>query len=211
MNDVPEWVATDLPWEHRKRLWAEKYPKHSEIEDRALDVARPDGDVRDIERWRREFADRTDMLARIRSAPRYSPRERRTQIQRAIKALVAASKVLDDLPGIFRRTLGEALTISIAKAKRLAKDMPVPRSGGPQDPDLHVKRYAAEYAFDLLNDYGHLPTLTNDGAYMVLAGLLFEAATGRDEVSIMRQCREYVSWLREESGDPNAFRSRIRA
>jgi hypothetical protein len=65
--------------------------------------------------------------------------------------------------------------------------------------------------FDLLNDYGRLATQTTNGNYFTSASIMFEAVTGRDNVSIAHQCRKHITRMREEIDDPNAFRVRGRS
>ena len=63
------------------------------------------------------------------------------------------------------------------------------------------KQIAAEQAFDLLNDRGgRTPTLTKDGQYLELAGLLFEIATERESAGEMgRACARVISNLRKDT------------
>ena len=79
---------------------------------------------------------------------------------------------------------------------------------GPQDPARHIKALAAEYAFDLLNDHMRPAPQSTSGEYFILASILFEAATGRENLSAARQCREHVEQMRKEIGRPEAFRVR---
>jgi hypothetical protein len=63
------------------------------------------------------------------------------------------------------------------------------------------KQVAAEQAFDLLTDWGHRkPSLTKDGEYLELAGMLFNIATGRKSAGEMgRACAQVIRNLRKET------------
>jgi hypothetical protein len=200
-------------WKDRKQRWALAYRKIAKqiekdsIEDRALDVAEPPGPADQIEKWRNEFLWCVTKLRRIRSSTQYSPRKIRELLKRAAIALKQATQALDKLPPGYVRASTRAVVASAAKkARNLEDDIRVLRKGGPQDPDLHLKLPAAEYAFDLLNDYMRTPTQSAKGSYFMLASILFEAATGRENISVARQCREHIQMMREELDDPDAFR-----
>jgi len=206
-------------WDDRKRRWVAAYPKVAKeienIEDRALDVVQPPGPADEIEKWRKEFVGCVASLKSARSARFYSAKESRDLLKRAAEALEKALRALDQLPPGYvcahRSPIGitrEAVASAAKRARELEDSVIVGPSGGPQDRDHHVKVLAADYAFDLLNDHMRPATQSTDGDYFHLASILFEAATGREEVSIIRQCREHVARMREELGDPDAFQAR---
>ena len=196
-------------WKDRKRRWAETYPAEREdIEDRALDEAQPPGPPDQIERWLKDFSDYVKQLKHIRTIRTHSPAKKRELLLRAATLLTAATKVLDKLGRYYiPRPTRDAVAAEAQKLRRRAKRVYVLKSGGSPDPDHLVKVFAAEYAFDLLNDYQRRATQTTEGRYFTLASILFEAATGRVGVSIDRQCREYIAELRMQ---PNASGQRKR-
>ena len=107
---------------------------------------------------------------------------------RAATLLTAATKVLDKLGRYYiPRPTRDAVAAEAQKLRRRAKRV---KSGGSPDPDHLVKVFAAEYAFDLLNDYQRRATQTTEGRYFTLASILFEAATGRVGVSPTLPARE---------------------
>jgi hypothetical protein len=180
----------------------------SEITQRAIHVAKP----RRVppmtwERWLHEFDAHVAWLKRHRSKPPLSPAEKRERLKQAASALAKAESLLRAfLPSY--RDLREAVNRARETAKGYASRVKVPRSGGPRDRYTHIKEYVANYAFDLLNDYGRTAPLTTGGAYFELASIMFEAVTRREGASIVTQCRAQVARMRKELGDPAAFRVR---
>jgi hypothetical protein len=91
-------------------------------------------------------------------------------------------------------------------SEKLAGRMVVERSGGAKRDreNAERQRIAADYAFDLLNDYGGpSPTQAAGGTYFALASLLFEIATGQEDKDLSRACRDHVKAL-ERDGFPDA-------
>lgn len=67
-----------------------------------------------------------------------------------------------------------------------SQQLKVPRSGGRPD---YRKQTAAEFAL-VIAHYGRKhPTLTTGGPFLELASILYEAATGKRNVDLDRQCR----------------------
>jgi hypothetical protein len=82
--------------------------------------------------------------------------------------------------------LGKLEYIAI-NLEQQSQQLKVPRSGGRTD---YRKQTAAEFALVLLAHYGRKhPTLTTGGPFLELASILYEAATGKRNVDLDRQCR----------------------
>jgi hypothetical protein len=138
----------------------------------------------------------------------------RRQLRRLATVLGTARSTINHLPARWRRELEpDGLLRELDRVRRtsdaLAGKMVVRRSGG--SPARRVvaaqKREAAECAFDLLNDWGPWgPKLTKGGAYVELAGLLFQLATGRSE-DMERACTDCLKDL-ERGGYPDAAERR---
>jgi hypothetical protein len=201
-------------WEDRKRRWAAVYPLVAKgiadsFEGRALELVQPPGPADKLEKWREQFLSYAEMLKRERSVAQYSSAERKKLLGKAADALEEALAKLNELPpGYGNAPTRGAIASEAARLRGFEAATRVARSGGPQDPDQHLKILAADYAFDLLNDYVEAPTQSNDGKYFNLASLLFEAATDRADVSIARQCKAHIERLRGEVGSDDAFRVR---
>jgi hypothetical protein len=180
----------------------------SKITRRAIHVAKP---LRvppgTWERWLQAFDGHVAWLKRQRSKPPLSPTEKRKRLQQAASALAKAESLLRAFLPSYRE-LHDAVNGASETAKRYASRVNVRRSGNPRDPDHHIKTFAAQIAFDLLNDYGCVPTQTTNGDYFTLASLLFEAVTRRDNVSIAHHCRQHITRMRAEIGNGNAFQVR---
>jgi hypothetical protein len=166
-----------------------------ELARHALEVAKLGSDHDST--WCREFARYVNRLKRARLDPSRSPAEIREAFQRVSAALVAATRAVKDLPpGYWRPPLLAELEIATRHAKWVLGNLHVSLSGGRHDPDLHIKKLAAEYVFELLTKHGRTPTQSNDGSYYSVASLLFEAATGRRHVSIAHQCRYFAGFAK---------------
>jgi hypothetical protein len=167
--------------------------------DRVLALAEP---RQYRERWPGEAIDALRMLAKrefVLDIPG-------TMRDRLFKAAVALAALRGKLRGLPRSLRTETL---LAEAKRLEKEslllaqqINVHPSGGPRAIRIAASRarLAAKLAFDLLNDYGNVPTLTRDGQYLNLTALLIKLATGRPigDYAVERACRWYVAQLRAD-------------
>jgi hypothetical protein len=145
--------------------------------------------------------------------------EERTQLEDAAKALQKALKALKRLPlsrqhrllppikragssaplrlqDLISDPVSENLRLAIflndlenvaIRADLQAVRRKVPRSGGRPN---YRKQAAAEYALTLLLQFGRKrPTLTGGGPFFDLASVLYEAATGKPDIDLSRQCR----------------------
>jgi hypothetical protein len=159
-------------WVDRKRKWTATYPlvakgmKKGSVVDRALELVQPPGPANKLEKWRKDFLSCAETLKRARPVRQYTPKERRELLGRAASALEEALKRLDELPpGYCSAATRTDIEGYATRLRNYEKDVRVPRRGGPQNPDLHLKVLAAGYAFDLLNDYVEVATTANDGKY----------------------------------------------
>lgn len=138
-------------------------------------------------------------VAHIQRAAVVTARAEKKYLTRAAADLRRAARSLDEA-GLWdeRALLGE-LDRAALRCEGLAEKICVKRSGGRGGPQLAAqKRIAADEAFDLLLDYGErTPTLTKGGDYFKLAGMLFEAATGRRS-DLTRACLEHFKELRAD-------------
>jgi hypothetical protein len=74
---------------------------------------------------------------------------------------------------------------AVQKAKEAAGLIPRTR------PPDRLKSMCSFFAFDLLEDFSNrAPALTSDGPFYLLASVLYEAVTGKPNVSIEAACRE---------------------
>jgi hypothetical protein len=149
------------------------------------------------------------------------PAAAKKRLERVADKLRKARIAVDQLPYVTRRSLnitdefrsdlGRIEQESESQARRMR-----PRSSGGLIVDGMRMLFAAERAFDLLNDYGGgPPRLTRGGRYFNLTDLLFRVATGRriarsdDErgSDAERACIEFFKRL-EQDGFPNAEQRR---
>ncbi len=72
------------------------------------------------------------------------------------------------------------------RVELLKKSLVVPKGGQRLDP---MKLFAAHYANELLLRFANKsPTLTPEGPYLVLAGILYEGVTGKEGTDMRRAC-----------------------
>jgi hypothetical protein len=177
----------------------------SEIARRAIDVAKPYPiNTQTPELWLKDFDTIVAWLKRQRSKPPISRAVERKRLHQ-VGSHLAKAEALSEMPGY--ADLRDEIKRAGETAKRSASRVKVPLSGGRRGPDHHIKVLVAKFAFDLLNNYGCKATHTTDGDYFTLASFLFEAVTGRDDVSIARQCRQHITQMRK-IGYPKPFRGR---
>ena len=149
--------------------------------------------------------------------PYVPPSVLKRQLSEVTAKLKAARTAINELPPVWRNLLhashlpSELLRVS-KKRKELASSISAKkRSGG--DPGKRraaiQKRIAAEQAFDLLDDYGgQPPTLTKNGKYYRLAGMLIEVATERESAGDMEDaCTRVITNMRKD-GFPTAAERR---
>jgi hypothetical protein len=200
-------------WPERRQRWDKTHGKlASEIELRALEIAHPPNP---IEKWQRDFGSIVDLLGRewAKDETDHTPAQRRELLADATTALVQAWKSLQRLPRADRYRLFGAeypeLVDRIHNASNItstaADRVRVKHSGGPRNRETLIKEMAAHFAFGLMLDATQNPTTTVGKAYVQLAELLVEAATGR-EATALRQCRKYVANLEgKPAPPPNRF------
>jgi hypothetical protein len=81
---------------------------------------------------------------------------------------------------------------------KAVRQFPPERAGNP------LAYHCAKEAFDLMSFSAKAPTRTDGGAFLTIAALLYEAATGTPDADMERACR---CVLREQWRDnPNAFK-----
>jgi hypothetical protein len=113
---------------------------------------------------------------------------------------------LNNLLRISKRTelrlesLLDQLDYAAIAADRQSKNITVPRTGGRPN---YQKQLSAELALMLLAAFsGRRVTLTAGGVFFELANTVYEAATGKREVDLSRQCRTaYHDWRRRHRTD----------
>lgn len=196
---------------------------------RALALIAPPGDR---QQWCREaLGQYTKMIADANKPP--ATRETKAQLSATAKSLRVALETIKKLPRSEQRRLlpdrarsseriktssimdliaDDGLTdlslelflnelaLAAANAEIRSMRLRVPRSGGRPN---YRKQAAAELALLLLVRFDRQPTLTPDGPFFNLASVLYEAATGRKDANLERQCRDshasHRRWLRQQS------------
>jgi hypothetical protein len=124
-----------------------------------------------------------------------TPGRAEKQLNKLSKHLEAAQIEFDNLPyqlqwQVFRGA--PDLMAASERAGRLADEV----GSGPGRAAAGQKKRAALEAYMLMSDLiARKPTATNEGAYVELADLLYEAATGIAGESCLRQCRESLREL----------------
>lgn len=86
----------------------------------------------------------------------------------------------------------------LAEEARFHADNRVVKAGGPEMSP--AKKYAAAEADRFLRKFGRRPTLTKEGPFFTLSGILFEAATGRQE-DLSRCCEDFLKNDQPTHGD----------
>jgi hypothetical protein len=131
-----------------------------------------------------------DILRKIRKCTVTHPGSERRQLLNAAKAIEKARVTLAELP--LSPSVADDLICKLARVrdecKRRAGRTVVKHSGG-QIVAAAQKRIAAEHAMHLLLLCGEKPTLSRGKAYLKLAALLFEVATGK-RANLERACAE---------------------
>jgi hypothetical protein len=175
--------------------------------ERAMQLVRPEKE--NVVQCRRDVMDAIRMIATL---PAYvPPRVVEKQLRDIAGKLKAARASIDELPLGWRSQLRadnflNELARITERSEELATGVSLAttkRSGGGRGERTAAlqKRIAAEQAFDLLCDWGgRPPTLTKDGEYLSLAGMLFRIATGRkSEGEMGRACGQVFKNLRKDT------------
>jgi hypothetical protein len=162
-----------------------------------------------------------DAIRMIATLPAYVPPSVvEKQLRDIAGKLKAARASIDELPPGWRNQLRsdnflKELADVVERSEELATGISLAttkRSGGGRGERAAAiqKRIAAEQAFDLLYDWGgRPPTLTKDGEYLWLAGMLFRIATGRrSEGEMGRACGQVLRNLRKDTSLTKATASK---
>jgi hypothetical protein len=175
-----------------------------------LQLVKPDKG--DIGRCRRDAMDALRMIGSL--PPFVSTGVVKKQLSKVAAELKAVRMAINKLPLAWQNGLNVANLLSelacvSQRAEETANCLLVnKRSGGDRSKRTAAlqKQIAAEQAFDLLNDWGRrTPSLTKNGEYHQLTGMLIEIAIGRKFVGdVERACARVIHNLQKE-GFPAAM------
>lgn len=126
------------------------------------------------------------------------PGAARQALRVASRKLRVAQSAVRDVPAKYRGTRwaageGRILKRMAARFDVIAGEIPVKRSGGARAAGEQML-HAALAAYDLFVERGRTPTLTRDGDYFQLTGILYELATGRTR-DPERACRRFINQI----------------
>jgi hypothetical protein len=131
-----------------------------------------------------------------------SPRDLKERLIKVANSLKAARTAINELPSGLQNqwnaaTLLREMTEFSQKSEGTANSLLVKARGGGSPRRrvaAHQKLFAAGQAFDLLTDWGRRrPTLTKNGEYHRLTGMLIEIATGQASAGdVERACARIV-------------------
>jgi hypothetical protein len=159
--------------------------------DQMMAVAQP---LQHRDRWRREAFNAMQRVLSVTISAEPAAKAKK-QLEQARRQLAKARILLRAV----RRN--EPILADMQRVEREieleARRLKTPPSGGSRASRLNAAkaRIAAELAYDLLCEYGRIPTLTRNGKYLRLTEVLI----GRASIdTIERACRRHVARLRTD-------------